>query len=49
MDNIIFYKDYSRRIMNILCKESFMSKRYNKYSSIVNRLIEWELVDDEAF
>ena len=49
MDNIIFYKQYSRKIMGSLSKLSYMSKKYMKYSSIVNRLVEWEIVDVEVF
>lgn len=45
MDNIIFYKEYMKRKILEQKKLSCESEKYAKYWSILNRLIDWEVMD----
>ena len=47
MINVIFYKDYIKRKISQLNKYFYGSEKYSKCSSIINRLIDWELMDSD--
>ena len=47
MNNVIFYKDYIKRKISQLNKSFYKSKKYSTCNSIINRLIDWELMDSD--
>ena len=45
MGKVIFYKDYIKRKRMELNLLSYESKKYTSCSSILNRLIDWQMVE----
>lgn len=45
MSNVIFYKEYIEKKYRQLNKLSYESEKYARCCSIINRVIDWKLMD----
>jgi len=45
MENVIYYRDYIRKITEAIRKAPYQGKRYARLNSILDRIIDWELAN----